>query len=71
MIVVPGTKIVGDHWDADLGLYLDVEAQYQLDMFWWEHDPMLYAALIGARKIEGIDIEDHLPRNVLREKGFQ
>lgn len=60
MIVTEGTKVTGDHWDDELGLYLDVDATVQNYPFWWDQEPQAYAKLQEKRKAKGIEIEDEL-----------
>lgn len=60
MIVKAGVKITGEHWDDELGLYLDVDASIQRWPFWWDQRPDEYTALLEKRKAKGIEIEDML-----------
>lgn len=60
MIVTPDTKTTGEHWDEELGLYLDVDAAIQRWPFWWDESPEEYEKLQEKRKSAGVEIEDEL-----------
>ena len=60
MIVTPDAKTTGEHWDEEMGLYLDVDAAIQRWPFWWDESPEEYETLQEKRKSAGVEIEDHL-----------
>jgi hypothetical protein len=60
MMLEPGAKTSGDHWDSNLNLYLDVPAQNQAYPLWWDEEPTRYQDLQTARQKAGIKIEDDL-----------
>ena len=53
-------RTTGDHWDDELGLYLDLDASIQRWPFWWEDVPHDYYTLTEKREEKGIEVEDHL-----------
>lgn len=71
MFVTEDAKTTGEHYDEKLGLYLDVDAIYQGEPFWWEYDPERYAALKAARKSAGIEIEDELFTDPEDQEGLE
>lgn len=60
MFVSPDTKLDGDHWDPELGLFLDVAAEVQLYPLWWQDNPRTYEELQKRRKAKGIKVVDDL-----------
>ena len=60
MIFTPDTKIVGDVYNPETGLYLDLPADVQFYPQWWKHEPRLYERLVALRKEAGITVEDDL-----------
>lgn len=60
MIVKTGVKTEGEHWDEELGLWLDVDASIQRWPFWWDEVPMDYITLQEKREEKGIEVEDQL-----------
>ena len=60
MIVNADVKTTGEHWDEDLGLYLDVDATIQRWPFWWDESPQDYEKLQEKRKAAGVEFEDEL-----------
>lgn len=60
MIVKADVKTTGDHWDEELGLYLDVDASIQRWPFWWDEVPEDYQKLQEKREAAGVEQEDAL-----------
>lgn len=71
MFVTDEAKTTGDHYDEELGLYLDVDAIFQGEPFWWVYDPERYAAMKAARKSAGIEYEDDLLTDPEAQEGLQ
>lgn len=60
MFVSPDTKFEGEHYDDELGLFLDVPAEVQSYPLWWRDNPRAYALLQERRKALGIKVKDTL-----------
>lgn len=60
MILNPEVPTTGDHWNEEIGMYLDVPAIAQGPPFWWERDTETYNRLKTLRKEEGIEVDDRL-----------
>lgn len=71
MYVTEDAKTTGERYDETLGMYLDVDAIFQGEPFWWEYDPERYAALKAARTAAGIDFQDELFGNPEDQEGLE